>query len=57
MSVTLQLPLLHLTDKFSLDESFMRPRLLNVLLLKLNDIAVMLLGGKSTELDTAQKLF
>ena len=48
MSVTLQLLLLHLTDKLSLDESFMlRRRLLIVLLLELNDIAVMLLGEKS----------
>ena len=43
MSVTLQLSLLHLTDKFSLDESFTHPRLLKVLLFELNDIVVMLL--------------
>ena len=43
VSVTLQLSLLHLTDKFWLDESFTHPRLLKVLLFELNDIVVMLL--------------
>ena len=46
MSVTLQLSLLHLTYKFLLDKSFMRPRLFNVLLLELNDITVMPLSWK-----------
>ena len=54
MSVTLQLSLLHLTDKFSLDESFMHPRLYIVLLFELNDIAVMLLSGKSMQFDTVK---
>ena len=52
--MTLQLPLLHLIDKFSLDESFMCPRLLNLLLFGLNDIVVMLLSGKSMWFDTAK---
>ena len=38
MSVTLQLSLLHLTNKFSLDESFVCLCLLNDLLFELNEI-------------------
>ena len=43
MSATLQLLLLQLTDKFSLDEPFMLPRFLKIMLFKLNETAVMLL--------------
>ena len=46
MSITLQLSLFHLTYKFSLDKPFMHSRLLNVLLLELNDIVVMPKSGK-----------
>ena len=41
-------------DTFSLDESFMHPRLLKVLVFQLHDIAVMLLSGESMEFDTVK---